>query len=54
MMDHIRETGGMDAYWDGITSRLNEFVPPCHYTPLRTLMEMQSQDHEEGDTEDDH
>ena len=51
--DQIREAGGLDAFCNGTASRTSTPEPP-HYIPLRTLMEMESQSQEEGDTEDDH
>jgi len=51
--DQIREAGGLDAFCNGTASRTSAPEPP-QYIPLRTLMEMQSQSQEEGDTEDDH
>jgi hypothetical protein len=51
--DEIRKAGGLDAFCNGTASRTSAPAPP-QYIPLRTLMEMQSQSQEEGDTEDDH
>lgn len=54
VLDRVREAGGIDAFRDGIMSGTSTPEPPCQYIPLRTLMEMQSQSSEEGDSEDDH
>ena len=54
MLDRVREAGGLDAYCNSITSPTSTPEPPCQYLPLSTLMEMERQHYEEGDTQDDH
>ena len=53
LLDRAREAGGIDAYYESIRSRTSTPEPPCQYIPLRTLMEMERQYDEEGDTQDD-